>query len=1006
MRLGGPRPDWEDEAVSGRARLPITALPPHPDRHVDLDGGWRFLLTRRADESPDGWFEADFDDTAADSAGWGDIAVPGHWQLQRILGAEWDRPIYTNVKYPWPADPPRIPADNPTGHYRRSFELPAGWEGRRTLLTLDGVDAAYHLWVNGRPAGYATDSRLPSTFDVSEAVRPGTNVVAVRVYRWTAGSYLEDQDTWWLSGIYRSVHLWSTAAAWIADVAVETRFDADGRAALTVDVEVDGDVDGHRLDVELELDDAVLASDTVALPGAGTATFRLEVDEPRSWTAETPVLHDLVLTLGALGDDEPEPVDHRTVRVGLREVSIDAGQLRVNGRAIEIRGVNRHEFEPDWGRSVDELSMERDVQQMKRHNINAVRTAHYPTDRRFLDLCDRYGLYVFAEANLESHGIWGIPANHASWQGQIMSRIGRMVERDKNHPSVIAWSLGNESGWGPNLMAAAGWVRRRDPGRPVHYHPADHAPEVDIIAPMYPSIAELEELATRPGESRPVVMCEYAHSMGNATGNLDEYWETIRRHARLQGGFIWDWADQAIRHPASPIEGFAYGGDLGDEDPHDGSFCLNGLVDPDRRPHPALEQVAHTYRPVSVRVIDAAGGRIAVTNHQAFTDLGSYSLTWRLESNGERRQGGQVSIAAVPPGETGEARVPYERTGLLPANEHTVTVTTSLAGDEVWAGAGYVVATEQFVLPTRPRVGVPPPAGPVPEVEWSIDPDTGGLSSFSVGDRELVTASFAPCVWRPPTDNDVSWHGDEQALRHWRQAGYDRAAVEVVRHRCWPDVAVADVVLACGDTGLALRFGLRWRMHADGVLTAAIRFQPGRRDLPHLPRLGLVGRMAGELSELEWFGPGPLETYPDRHSGQPLGRHRLPVADLRHPYIVPQESGNRTAVRWATLSDEDGRGLLVVGHPRLDVNAGHFDDADVEAAMHHHEMTATDDVVLHLDGRHSGLGNASCGPGRLERYRVDAVAQTFRLAFAAYDDAHDDPFQMARRARAHLERRY
>lgn len=1001
MQVAGPRPDWEDPAITGRARLPMSALRPDPATATELGGRWRFLLTRRPGDSPDGWTEPGFDDGA-----WPAIAVPAHWQLARPPGTEWDRPIYTNVAYPWPADPPRIPADVATGHYRRTFELGDDVARGRALLTFDGVDSAFHVWVNGRLAGYSTDSRLPATFDVSAFATAGTNTLAVRVYRWSAGSYLEDQDTWWLSGIFRPVHVWTTAAAWITDVAVHTRFDAGHTLATVIaDVDVDGDAAEHRLDAELLLEGDPVATDLVPVPGPGVGTFHLEVRDPQPWSAEQPVLYDLRIRLSRAGT----VVEERTVRVGLREVSVEAGQLRVNGRPVEIRGVNRHEFDPDRGRALDTASMERDVRLMKRHNINAVRTAHYPTDQRFLDLCDAHGLYVVAEANIESHGVWGVPANNPSWRHQFLARVGRMVERDKNHPCIIAWSLGNESGWGPNLAAAADWVHRRDLGRPVHYGPADHADEVDIVAPVHPSVGELERLAERPGESRPVVMGAFAHSMGNGTGNLDEYWATVRRHARLQGGFVWDWVDQALRHPdhrSDDDAGFAYGGDLGD-DPHDGAFCVNGLVDPDRRPHPALRQVAHTFRPVTARVIDAARGTVAVTNQQSFADLDGLEMTWRLDADGARRQGGVLDPGPVGPGETVHVRIPYDRTGLLPAMEHLVTVTTRTAVDHVWAEAGHVVAVDQFRVPTRARTGRPSAApDELRRVDWRLDPATGGLASWGLGDQELVVAPLGPCVWRPPTDNDLGQHGRERAAQRWRAAGYDRTVLRVVRDRRTGAVATADVVATCDDTGLALRFGLRWRLHDDGVMTVRIRFDPGRPDLPDLPRLGLAGRLAGRLTDLEWFGPGPLETYPDRVSGQPVGRHRAPVAEQRHPYVVPQESGNHTAVRWATLTDDDGHGVLVTASPSFDLNVGIHDDDQVEKASHHRDLVAGDDVVVHLDGFHSGLGNGSCGPGRLDQYRVEAVPRTFGFALVAYDRTDDDPFRLARRARAHLERRY
>jgi len=1008
MDSSGPPADWEDPGLCGRGRVPMSALGPDPAHAVDLSGSWDFLLTASPADSPVCWNSSGPEagpglrSSSGDSGSgrWSPIAVPSHWQLQALPGAEWDRPIYTNIDYPFPADPPRLPAANPTGHYRRSFDLPDSWTGRRVLLTFEGVDSAFHVWLNGELIGYGTDSRLPSTFVVTETVRPGANELAVRVYRWSAGSYLEDQDSWWLSGIFRPVVVWSTAPGWIDDVFARTRLDLSGSdARVDVEVEVDGAVEGCRVEVDLAYEGVGVAASALDVPGPGTAELTLEAPAARLWSAEDPELHHLSVRLRGPGQDL---LAERVVTIGLREISAVGGQVRVNGRPIEIRGVNRHEFDADTGRALDPASMERDVRLMKRHNINAVRTAHQPHDSRFLDLCDQVGLYVFAEADLESHGIWGLPAQSVQWRSQIRSRVARMVERDKNHPSIVAWSLGNESGWGPNLAEAATWVHRRDPSRLRHYHPAGDRAAVDVISLMYPSVAELESEAARPGETRPVVMCEFAHSMGNSTGNLDEYWQAVRRHTRLAGGFIWDWVDQGLRrrHPDGS-EYFGYGGDFGETDDgaHDGSFCLDGLVDPDRRPHPALAQVAHTYRPVSVELVDGTGVVVAVTNHHSFTDRSAYDFVWRVDSDGRRAQGGPLAVGPLGPGARVEVPVPVDGHLLRPGQEHLLTITTRLRRDAAWAGAGHEVATDQMALPlhgTRPGPWCPPApiTGDLPG--WEVDPGTGGLSSWVVEDRDLVVGPFVPCVWRPPTDNDRGRFGPEQALRHWVQAGYDRAVPVVTALRRWPDVVHAAVELRTPETGLALGFELRWRLYADGAVGVHVRFGPGRAGLPFLPRLGLLGAVTGELGQLSWFGPGPLETYPDRVSGQRVAIHSGRVAEQRHPYVVPQESGNHTGVRWATLTDDDGRGLCVVGHPSLDLNAGLYDDRSVERARHHHELEPGADVILHLDGRHSGLGNGSCGPGRLDRYRVAAAPTDFSMALAPHRPG-DDPFASSRR---------
>ncbi|MCP4962656.1 MAG: DUF4981 domain-containing protein [Actinomycetia bacterium] len=1004
-------PDHLDHTVTGWGRLPASIPLEHSDFHLSLDGKWRFALTQTADATPS---EADFNP----------IVVPANWQLTDAGNA--DIPIYTNVQYPWPADPPNVPDSNPTGHYRRTFEIPADWKTGRVRITFRGVDSCAHVHLNGVTVGYMTDSRLPSTFDITDNVRDGANDLGVTVYRWSAGSYLEDQDHWWLSGIHRSVELWSVPETHIADVSIRTDLRSDNTTCdATIRVSLGsgapaiapGLPDGYR--VRIRVVDA--ANNELAAaegtPGPDNSVImRHTFNDIRLWFAEDPYLHTLDVQL--INPDGRLTHCH-VERFGVRSVKVAGGRLVVNGRPVEIRGVNRHDHDPETGKVVSEDSMIRDIELMKQHNINAVRTAHYPNDHRFLELCDLYGMYVFGEANLESHGVWDRLARDPSWEHQFVHRVQRMVERDKNRACIIAWSLGNECGYGINFDIASSWLRDRDPSRPIHYHPAGRRPSVDILGPMYPSLAELAALADDPRDDRPVVMCEYAHSMGNSTGNLHEYWNLVRSSPRLAGGFVWDWADQGLQLSHRPQQhretvsgqpetervcgppSFAYGGDFGDE-PNDGNFCMNGLVSPEREPHPAMVALKHAYQPIGFVLADPMTGKLRITNRQQWIDLSIYDLSWYLESAGRRVQSGAIELDLVRAGSTVEVQLGYSTTTLNSLNEHQLTVAAVRRNRTRWAPAGHEIAFDQFQIhsQTRRRPAITPVGSPIEvergdvatvlkcaEVTITIAHDSG-LAGFEVDGTELVSAPFVPTVMRAQTDNDRAIFGPEQIGRRWTDAGYDR----LVRHatllsggeggdETGHNPVCVRTEMSCRDTGVVFRFDTTYELHANAMLTVETVFRPHPLGVAPLARLGHVGRLASHIELLEFFGPGPHETYPDRVIGSRVGLHRLRIDDDFVPYSIPQESGHHTEVRWAVLADNDRRnGLLIAGDPTFGLNASHYTVEALEAATHPHELQSIDEVEVHIDGAHRGLGNGSCGPGVLDRYDVPASPTRWRWA--------------------------
>lgn len=1117
--FAGANKDWENPLVVGRNREPARAVGiPFPDEaaakrgdagrsfFVLLNGSWRFQLAPHPGAAPAEFHQPDFDDKD-----WDEIPVPSNWQL---LG--YDTPYYTDMQLPFPPDNvPHVPADaNPTGCYRRTFQLPEHWRDRQVFLAFEGVDSAFHLWVNGQEVGYSQDSRLRAEFNITPFVHEGDNILAVRVYRWSDGTFLENQDMWRLSGIFRDVYLWAAPPVHVRDVWVRADLDAqyvNGLLVTTVYVRnyIRSGTGAHSLalkllDEEEQLVDEVRTTVVIGANEEEAVTFRRPIEQPRQWSDEDPYLYTLLVSLI---DPAGELLEVQSCRVGFRKVEIIAGQLCLNGAPLTIKGVNRHEHDPDTGHVVTVESMRADIELMKRFNINAVRTSHYPNDPRWYELCDEYGIYVFDEANIECDGALETLSNEPAWRTAFLERVARMVERDKNHPCVIVWSLGNESGYGENHKAMVEWVRQRDPSRPLHYHPAGAAPEVDILAPMYPSVDRILAMAQESEDARPIIMCEYAHSMGNAPGNLPEYWAAIAAYPRLQGGFIWDWVDQGLRRIEDDgTQWFAYGGDFGDE-PNDGHFCINGLVWPDRQPHPGLWEVKKVHEPVTVEPVDLPSGRLRVHNQYAFIDLSHLALIWTIHKEGELLRQGEFRPLETPAGSQEEIAIPFTLADSPASGEVWLTVRFVLNRDEPWAKRGHEVAWTQFQLPGVP-VGQPVELSqPAVSVEAAplgleetperlavrggpfdvvFDRATGRLVSWQVGGAELVSQGPTFNFWRAPTDNDEGMWGDQKLAIRWRDAGLHRlradnqpvhvAQVSPDAIQLWTEVVVrpgaipgdqrserwglllrdlkliltqfweqADLAKLCAGLGVkfedipgagkgervgrllvhleeqgqiwqltqaayeglmarsqagefdwakrtlapfssmdqpafhehfrlrhSARFDCRltYTIRAAGEIELAAKVLPGD-GLPPLPRVGLQMRLPGRFSRVTWYGRGPHESYSDRKQGARMGLFCGAVQEQYVPYIMPQENGNKTDVRWVSLTDDTGTGLQITGMPSLNLSAHHFTTDDLTRARHTYELMPRDEVILNLDYAQCGLGNGSCGPGVLPQYLLD-----------------------------------
>ena len=1020
-------PDWwYRPELTELNRLPSRASRPVPDdRRIDLDGTWDFVLVDRPDAAPDGWA-----DPSAGLQGWRSIEVPGCWTMQDTG----DIPRYTNIVMPWNEEPPNVPDQNPTGLYRRSFELPRSWRRDRTILHIGGFESAAAVYCNGDFVGIGKDSRLGSEFDLTPHLTSGTNQLAIQVVRWSDGSWLEDQDHWWQAGIHRSVHLRAEPHTRLDDVAVVADRDPQtGRGHLRVTASVGFAADpqpGWTTSVRLSTERGSAChrrplESPVATPTLGDqsslvdmayghegnrAVSELELDEVEPWSAESPTRYRLRV---ALRDPAGATVDEAELWIGFRRVEVRDRSLLINGAPVLICGVNRHDHHPDTGKTmtVDELRAE--LVTMKRHNINAVRTAHYPNDPALLDLCDELGLYVIDEANAESHARLASLCHDQRFHGAFLSRVQRMVLRDRNHPSIIGWSLGNEAGHGAGHDAAAAWVRSTDPTRFVHYEGAimwrfsrAHSKRprtamfesptaserlvTDIVCPMYAAIDDIVDWATwadaTGGDDRPLILCEYSHAMGNSNGSLHEYWAAFEAHPALQGGFVWDWRDQGLRAVADNGNPYwAYGGHLGD-DSADYNFCINGLVAPDGSPHPALAELAWCNRPV--RVSEGSGRKIRVHNHRWFTTLDDLRCRWEVTVDGARVEHGVVALPTIAPQASALVTIP-RRAAKPPGDEAYLTLRFELAGKTRWAPTGHVVATAQLPIAVAPPA--PPRRRRTREVDVDRDHGTVAAASATVrfdrdlavvtgidrGDRPFVVGPITGTLWRAPVDNDgidASWNPDAASVRRrWLDWGLHELAVEPVRtgvRRRGGSVEITLVRRLVGrddaaDHRTVVRVDPDSTVRVDETIVVPARWID-------VPRVGVVMPVDRRFDRVRWFGPGPMETYPDRRSSALVGLWASSIADQYHPYVVPQETGHHVDTRWFELTA--GRERVRIGGDRpFGFAARHQTDAALTAASNLADPGLVDPsgtVDVHIDVAMRGLGTGACGPDTLPAYRV------------------------------------
>jgi beta-galactosidase len=969
--------------------------------YMSLNGEWQYhYATNHAGRLQDFWR------TDYSTWNWDTIPVPSNVEVEG-----YGVPIYVNVRYPWieAPNPPFVSGldpNNTVNSYRRTFKVPSNWNGKRVYLTFDGVNSFFTVWVNGKKVGVGKDSRTPVEFDVTSYLESGENVLAVENLRWCDGSYLEDQDFWRLSGIYRDVYLWSPPDVHVRDFEITSNLDdtyTHGAFKVNAKIENAGKTAEQVWLEALLLDSrgrkaASPRLRTMVTPG-GESTIELSSTLPnvKKWSAEKPALYKLYLTLQSSSGAILEVIP---VNVGFRRVEIKDANLLVNGQRIFIKGVNRHETDPHRGQAIEVDSMIKDILVMKRHNVNAVRTSHYPNQAVWYDLCDRYGLYLVDEANIESHGMGYAEktlAKRPEWLAAHMNRTQRMVERDKNHPSIIIWSLGNEAGDGPNFEATYDWIKQRDPSRPVQYEQAGYKRHTDIFCPMYALPGDLESYSAGkagahsghkwPDEqvrTKPLILCEYAHAMGNSSGDLWSYWNQIYSKPYLQGAFVWDWVDQAQLQPQrrrtwfyeKPEKGektfLAYGGDFGPPGtPSDDNFLCNGLVDATRNPHPGLLEFKHVYQNIHCRLVNVQGPEIEVKNGFFFTALDEIARgEWKLKENGVTIQKGKLEKLAISPQQAKTIRLPVRAYQPRPGAEYHITLEFFTSRKLAWAEAGHEIAWDEFALrvPTEEKSIFAATTAPQVSQDDSIikvsgedfvilfDREKGSIRSWKHRERELVRTGLQPNFWRALIDND-------RGRNMMKSQGIWQKAMEGASGKCEvlpkDDVngrLVAKVRSTCTLPAVQAQWETTYIVHGDGAVEVSARFLPQKADLPKIPRIGMQMTLPADITRITWFGPGPQETYIDRKDAR-VGVYSGLIKDqFCSNYSEPGETGNKVDARWVALERKSGGGLLALGLPRLSVNALNYGTDDLNAGKHPHELPLRDYVTLDLDLVQQGVG--------------------------------------------------
>ena len=1006
--------EWENQYVMSINREPARAsFIPYGstpgDRQMSLDGMWKFNWTKTPDEQPAGFYRKDFDDTA-----WATFSVPGDWEVNG-----YGTPIYSSSGYTFKIDPPFVMKEpkrkytafierNPTGCYRRTFTVPADWGGKEVYIHFGSVASAFYVYVNGRMAGYSEGSMEPAEFRLTPYLEQGENLIALKVLKYSDGSYLEDQDMWRLAGIHRSIYLYATPKIRIRDFGVRTLLDDDYRDARLVihpELAVAEGQRGEGYHVEAQLFDAsgkavldsILKQDAVPMlnldhkgkimnernPQRGYAPYgwlEAEVKNPLKWTAETPNLYTLRL---ALVDSKGNKIEQVETKIGFRRLEIKGGRFLVNGVPTRFRGVNRHEMDPVTGKVMTMERMEKEIKLMKQCNINAVRTCHYPNDPRWYELCDKYGMYVMDEADIEEHGLRGQLASDPTWAAAFMDRTQRVVIRDRNHACVVFWSLGNESGWGPNFAATGAWIKEYDPTRFIHYEGAQGSDgkdpaTVDVISRFYPRVQEeylnpgvkdnnmerpenarwerLLSIAQKTNDTRPVLTSEYAHAMGNAMGNFKEYWDEIYSHPRMLGGFIWEWADESIfKHRDDGKTMVAYGGDFGDV-PNLGAFCIKGIVTSTCKPTPKYYEVKAVYAPLK---LELDGNRLNVIKRDEHANPDNYTFLWNITENGKVTKKGVVDDFILP-------AFKYDGN-----KDVRLNISVHLKNDAPWADAGYEVCSEQFAINDR-----------ITTAFKAKKLKTGRQAD--INEAEKWFDMVRPHFFHAPTDNEKGF--GNWLAKDWKNNRLDSAEVTIAKPLNAVRNADGTVTVTASTVNKYLNGSIRsdytYTMDAEGNVDFSATYTP-EGSLPPLPCMGNTFVLPAEMTQLSWYGMGLQDTYPDRLEAASIGHWISNASEQYVHYARPQYSGNHEQTAEVTITDRKGRGWRVTaeGDRLFSFTALPYSTEQLYTTAHDCDLTVEDNVYLDIDAAVMGLGNSSCGPGVLTKYSIPQKPHTLHVRF-------------------------
>lgn len=934
-----------------------------------LNGMWNFKYYDSINDVEDGFYKKDYN-----YEGWDQLMVPSNWQLYN-----YDKANYTNYEYPITLDPPYVPNENPTGIYSREFIL---HEVCDTRLVFEGVDSCFYVWINGNFVGYSQVSHMTSEFDITGFVSTGINNISVMVLKWCDGSYLEDQDKWRLSGIFRDVYLLQRNDTYIEDIFIKKDVNLEnGQAHLSCEIEMNNNTESQVRAVLKTMDDIIIEEKIDVVKGKITISF--DVKDIKLWSTEIPYLYNLFLY------NEGEVI---LQKVGFKKIEVENSVILINNHPVKIKGVNRHDSHPELGYTTPMSHMRKDLNLMKEHNINAIRTAHYPNDPRFLQLCDEMGFYVMDEADYESHGAGNdnnLVSSNPLFLKACLDRMERMVERDKNSTSVIMWSLGNESAWGENHIEMAKWTRERDDSRLIHYERAFDQTKLDtscldMYSRMYSSVDWIQnEFLTNEEENRPFILCEYSHAMGTGPGDLKEYWDLFYSNERLAGGFVWEWCDHGLNYDY-------YGGDFGDE-PNDGHFCIDGLVYPDRKPHTGLLELKNIIAPIKAELLSVSELKIKITNLYDFIDLSNIVLKWNIEVDGTTVLNGILDDLMAAPQQSEELKIAANIDDFVGRRSY-LNLSFHLKEEDYYNLKGQQVYICQFELPVdtvKTPILVDEMSGLTvdksgrsivingDEFSYSFDKFNGQLGSIKYNGVEMLSSPLELTIWRAPIDND------KHILPQWLENRYDKMKLHVYQVAVQAEndkLVKINIKCSLGAYSMApvVRTNLSYAVYGSGDIVVSIDGKV-REGIEYLPRLGVKFAMPKGNETVEYFGYGPHESYIDMHHSSLKSRYLSTVDGLFENYIYPQENGSHYETEWLSISNNLDMGLLVVGMDNFSFNAAHFTAEDLTDANHAFELVKREETIIHLDYLMTGVGSSACGPELLEKYRIPGGDFTFKF---------------------------